>query len=1014
MKSYSRRELYAAGEFLGDSATQNKVGGGRIYGGGGGGGPTTSTVTQSNIPDWLRPQTEALLGGATKEYFTTKPVTTTNEDGTTTTNYEITGVKPYIPYSTNPEDYIAGFSPLQQQVMGEAANMYRPEQFGMASRYADIAGAGGMESADRAYGYGQTGADIGLMGLQAQDYGRQVGDTAQEYARRAAEAGEQYRQQVTDPYAVQTYMSPYQQNVTDVAKAAAQRDYDIQRQARQAQAAKVGAFGGSRQAIEEAEANRALNAQLQNIQTQGLQSAYDKAMQSMQYGSNLGLQGLAGAQQGLGTALQGGQLGLSGIGTALQGQQVGLQGIDRQLAGTAQGMQGAQVGLQGVQGAQAGYGLANQAASNLANIGTQQQQADIARMGFQNQLGQQQQAYQQQLINQQIQDYATQQQYPLMQLGFMSNMLRGLPMQATTTQSYMPTANPLSQMIGTLGAGANIYNAFKAEGGQIKSYAKGGIASYDIGGNVKSDLYRMDQDALEEIAKNTTSHTIRDDAKQIARLKQLGLAKANGGIIAFADGKTVRGMTAEDYVIPDSEELKARREADIAAALALKAKQDADAADAAPVVTPPADNTGITQVQPPSGRFSTQGPGTSRFRTAEQRAANPIGKTAAEIRRGNVVRDAGTAAAVRQGIVQAKKEEIKKDVADAANAEVVKDEVQKAADRNDLGETTEEQKRLKAAKKSDAAPVASASEKPAESLTDKRSIKAASATDTTGTKIPGLSPLMQHFYDKSMEKQQTLEEIMAEQQAIRDKYVGPDTRPQERAELMAEKASRKDEAARQKSLRLAAFFANWGSTPGPTLIAGMTAFQKAVPGLIEDEKEARKAQGEVDKIIRELNRAERLEKEGHVDAAMKIRTEQGKNAKDLNKTMLTYLGQKEIAQTKASGSDKIQQEKYLLSAQKELREARTALTNLQSKNKELYKAANAPALENEPKAYTDKRNKAKAEVARLEAQHLAQIEEAENTLAALRKHGDIVVPSKKETDALGTAANPIKLTPAKG
>ena len=58
----------------------------------------------------------------------------------------------------------SGFSPLQQQVMGEAANMYRPEQFGMATRYADIAGAGGIESADRAYGYGQAGYGSGMMG----------------------------------------------------------------------------------------------------------------------------------------------------------------------------------------------------------------------------------------------------------------------------------------------------------------------------------------------------------------------------------------------------------------------------------------------------------------------------------------------------------------------------------------------------------------------------------------------------------------------------------------------------------------------------------------------------------------------------------------------------------------------------------------------------------------------------------------------------------------------------------
>lgn len=44
MKSYSRRELYALGEPLGNSATQNKIGGGRIYGGGGGGIPIISDV----------------------------------------------------------------------------------------------------------------------------------------------------------------------------------------------------------------------------------------------------------------------------------------------------------------------------------------------------------------------------------------------------------------------------------------------------------------------------------------------------------------------------------------------------------------------------------------------------------------------------------------------------------------------------------------------------------------------------------------------------------------------------------------------------------------------------------------------------------------------------------------------------------------------------------------------------------------------------------------------------------
>lgn len=110
--SYSRRQLYAMGEPLGESVTR-KEGGRIIYGGGGGGGPTQTNVTQSNVPDWLRPQVENVLMGAGKNLFQTKKVDSgqKNEDGTPIYNEEITGTKPFTPYSTDPSKYVAGFSP---------------------------------------------------------------------------------------------------------------------------------------------------------------------------------------------------------------------------------------------------------------------------------------------------------------------------------------------------------------------------------------------------------------------------------------------------------------------------------------------------------------------------------------------------------------------------------------------------------------------------------------------------------------------------------------------------------------------------------------------------------------------------------------------------------------------------------------------------------------------------------------------------------------------------------------
>ena len=100
---------------------------------------------------------------------------------------------------------------------------------------------------------------------------------------------------------------------------------------------------------------------------------------------------------------------------------------------------------------------------------------------MQAQLGAQQQNQQQQMINQQIQNFANAQQYPLMQLGFMSNMLRGLPMQSTNTNQYVATPNPISQGIGTLGAAYNVDKAIggKAEGGESKAEHKAEMRKMD-------------------------------------------------------------------------------------------------------------------------------------------------------------------------------------------------------------------------------------------------------------------------------------------------------------------------------------------------------------------------------------------------------------------------------------------------------------------------------------------------------------------------------------------------------
>jgi len=480
--------------------------------GGGGGGPQQTTAYQTNLPEYAKPYVMNMLGATQEQLFNTQ-------------NGEITGFKPYQAYSSDPTQYFAGPSSLQTSAYNAASQMQSPGQYQLGSQLAGLSGLGQLGTAGQAGMYGQQGANLGLMGAMQ--------------AAPAFGAGSQYASQVTDPRAMQSYMSPYQQQVTDVAKAAAVREAQIAGQQANLGAARQGTYGGARQALQQSERERNLLGNLSNIQAQGSQSAFDRAMQAQQFGANLGLQGIQ---------------------TGLQGVQAGMQGFGQ--------------GLQGVGAQQAGFAGAGQAAGTLGQLGSSQQQADINAINLQNQLGTQQQQYQQNIINQAIQDYATQQQYPMMQLGFMSNMLRGLPMQATTTQSYQAQPNLATQAISGLGTAAGAYKAFgMKEGGSVKGLAAGGMGDRtgaaqqsESAQGIKAQLLAMPMEQVAQVAQTSPSETVRAMANEVLMEKRMqqqaeqqaeasiaqdqgmdrGLASApapsmdaigaaSGGIVAFAN-----------------------------------------------------------------------------------------------------------------------------------------------------------------------------------------------------------------------------------------------------------------------------------------------------------------------------------------------------------------------------------------------------------------------------------------------------------------------------------------------
>jgi len=313
----------------------------------------------------------------------------------------------------------------------------------------------------------------------------------------ALNAGQNYMNMATNPYAQQAFMSPYMQNAVDVQKNEAFRDAQIRNLGANLGSARQGTYGGARQTLAEQERNRGLQTQLGQIQATGTQKAFEAAQQAQQFGANLGLQGY--------------------------GQAVG--------AGTA-----------------------------LGQMGGQQLAAQRGIIDLQSQIGGQQQALEQQKINQAVQNYAVQQQYPMQQLAAMSGLLRGLPLQSVTTQSYQAAPSAISQISGLGLTGAAAYGLMKKEGGIIKSYAKGGeveddgIARFDVGGDINRKVLLSPERYSAQMIDRSTKNGVINDIVGLAALQQKNQeTKERQALIAMAQGKP---PTIKDQIIAEAQQLQ--------------------------------------------------------------------------------------------------------------------------------------------------------------------------------------------------------------------------------------------------------------------------------------------------------------------------------------------------------------------------------------------------------------------------------------------------------------------------
>lgn len=489
---------------------------GYMGGGGdsGGGGAQTTTSYNTNIPEYARPFVETMLGSAQQELFDYGPSDAVYEDvpiyGPATgyrgsvpgvqigTERKLVsgsgemvpkGLKPFKAFGgtyderktiTTPEGeipnpnygkqtaydpnaYFAGPTDLQTRARLAAQNMGVAPETNQAAGMANMAGLAALGTNYTPGKFSnQYKAPAQYNPTQLQNYQMQGPQDVR---------SQQFGQQAADQY-----MNPYMQSVVDIQQQDAQRQADIASAGRNAQATQTGAFGGSRQAIMDAEAAKNLASQKGTIQSQGLNTAYLNAQQQFNadqaqrmqaalanqgMGYNVGSQNL---QANLGVQQAREQASQYGYGQQMTAaQQLAQYGLAAQQAAEQSRQFGASLGMQGLQ-----TGL--QASNQLGTLGQNIYGQRVGNINLQNQMGAQQQQEQQAILNQQIQDYATARQYPMMQLSNMSNLLRGMPMQSTTVQGYQAQPNALSQLggIGLTGAAIAGLGKGNAKGGRIK------------------------------------------------------------------------------------------------------------------------------------------------------------------------------------------------------------------------------------------------------------------------------------------------------------------------------------------------------------------------------------------------------------------------------------------------------------------------------------------------------------------------------------------------------------------
>lgn len=300
--------------------------------------------------------------------------------------------------------------------------------------------------------------EVNALMAQVEKYDAALMNAPADIKAQAYEAAQtQGPQSWTDVGTAQKFMNPYMQNVTDIAKRESMRDYGKQLSQLRSEATGRKAFGGTRSAIQEAEAQRNQQQRMGDIQAQGLNEAYKSGMGQFSAEQGLGAQvGISNTQamnqqrsQYVAQALEAAKNNYGGQLTAEQQNQVA-QNAARQFNASAQNLANNNYVAQQLQAQ-----LANQQMDfGVGQLNTQnQQQVNLANAAAANQAAQQyaQLNLQGQLANQQAGLTTEQQNAQMRQQAALANQQAGLQANQQNIGAYGQYLQG-AQGLGALGA----------------------------------------------------------------------------------------------------------------------------------------------------------------------------------------------------------------------------------------------------------------------------------------------------------------------------------------------------------------------------------------------------------------------------------------------------------------------------------------------------------------------------------------------------------------------------------